>query len=269
MTWQTVPPTHLGHWRDMAPGETPQRILLNHDPADGTSLRITVQPIGWPGLHGRPGEFESHTCDEEVYMLRGTMNFQDRYTLVAGDYASHPPHWVHPSGQVASTTEPTVFLIRHSGPVDFFYDPIPEPWTGEFFTDRPFEGPRAPGCTQLAVEGATWNDSDDGRFLLVLRHDPASGLTTWLEAFPPGWTGGAAEEPTPGHDERFVIEGSLTCSWQGAPVTLSAGSYCSDVATFHPLGEGASSPEGALVLRWSRLPEAVVLPAPVLAASES
>jgi hypothetical protein len=270
MAGPRVDPINLNDVEEVVAASGSRRRSLRLDPNTGGKTGWSQMPGGWSSPFGKPGFFEMHSNDEEVFVLGGLIHFGDYYTVTAGAYLNHPPYWVHPSEERNEPDTPTTLIARTSHATDFHFEPIPDNWDGqEFFGGPAFEGPRGKGFTEMRWQDVQpgpviFRGQDTGLQARTLWHNPRDGWTTWICTFPPGWQGSGDPVSLPGGgDELFLLEGDLTTQLDGADYQLTAGSYYC-YPDHIPLGRGkASSTQGATAIRWTRLVPDLQIPAPV------
>src|SRR3954463_12676248 len=84
-------------------GAWTKRIATNSEEA-AASMKIPNSGVSYfhwePGHsqpHGSPTQLEYHTLHEEIFVLEGSIHFDNWYTMTAPAYMNHPPFWVHPT----------------------------------------------------------------------------------------------------------------------------------------------------------------------------
>jgi hypothetical protein len=237
------------------PGVT--RQVLSRDSETGATTLLQTMPAGYRPPNGEsPGSrrFEMHSCHEELFALAGTFRFGTWHTLRALGYLNHPPYWVHPADQFAETS--VTFLIKFSGPLDFFFEDIPDDWDGkEYVHASAPSGAVMRGLSELQVDNLDWVPArrSDGMpldfHIKVIWHDDFSGWSTFLQRYPSGWQGAGEPRVFEGGDEWFVLSGSLHL---GDGVTLKQGDYYCEPDRRIDGGMTAHSQTGATVIRWCK-----------------
>ncbi len=253
-----VPPIQLESLPVTVAASGSRRRVLRAN-AEGGKTGWSQMPGGWVSPYARPGVFEMHSNDEEVFVLEGEIRFGPYYTVTAGTYLNHPPYWVHPSEESNDPVQPTTLLTKTSHATDFHFEPIPEGWDGrEYFGGPAWDGPRGKGHTALRfldvpAGPVRWHGEETGLRARTLWFNPRSGWTTWICEAPAGWVAPGLLESVPGGDEVFLLEGDLTTRAGEGTATLHAGGYYFSGAVFTWPGGVARSERGFRAVRWTRV----------------
>lgn len=237
------------------PGAT--RRVLSHDEESGSTTLLQTMRVGYRPPNGEAPEsrrFELHTCHEELFVLDGTFNFGPWYSLKALAYLNHPPYWVHPAAQYAETD--VALLIKFSGPLDFFFEDIPEAWDGVEFVhgSAPVDATRR-GASNIHVDDLGWTPAISGQGenlgydVKHLWDDQRSGWSTYLQSFPAGWQGVRDAAAEDGGDEWLMLSGAVQLD---DGLALRAGDYFCDPEKVYDGGHAAKSETGATAIRWRR-----------------
>jgi hypothetical protein len=239
---------------------------LTDDPDTGGWTRQTIRPAGRVGGVGHEQDFEYHSPQEEIFFLRGSVQFGDFYRIDAPGYLSHPPYWLHPSEQRFAPEQDTYMLVRLSMPIDTTYVPIPPDWDGKEYCAQDVDFPRGRGISALQLSDVTYgpvrmNGKETGEEAGVLFENPADDVITWLWRVSPGWRGDGAPWQLDGaSDEVYVLEGDLTTAHDERQVNLAPGSYYCYSDVLYDGGGKASSNAGLLAVRWTKRVPGIELP---------
>jgi anti-sigma factor ChrR (cupin superfamily) len=93
-----------GHWRDLFPGVRVRRLYT-----DGCAETLLLDCDAGSIVRGH-----QHSGDEEIYVVRGRIRFDDGPTLVAGDFMQSRAASEH---RDALAIEPTLLLLRTAQPL--------------------------------------------------------------------------------------------------------------------------------------------------------
>lgn len=253
-----VPPTQLDALPEtVAASGSRRRVLRMND--EGGRTGWSQMPGGWVSPYARPGIFEMHSNDEEVFVLEGEIRFGEHYTVTAGTYINHPPFWVHPSDESNDPVQHTTLLTKTSRTTDFHFEPIPEQWDGqEYFGGPAWQGPRGKGHTALRyldvpAGPVLWHGQETGLQARTLWFNPRDGWTTWICEAPAGWEAPGLLESVPGGDELFLLEGDLETRVLDETARLAPGGYYQSGEVFTWPGGVARSRGGFRAVRWTKV----------------
>ena len=218
-----------------------------------TSLLQWSDGMGRPW--GRADELEMHPLHEEIFVLTGTLLFDDWYRLDAPVYLNHPPFWAHPTNFRAEG-ELTMLVRDHFDPV-VQLTPIPTDYRGQdfFVPGRPTRA-RA-GVQRLELDELPLSrihdasGRDTGIAVRRVWEDLDDDWVTWLMDVPAGWSLPGPGVSLPGGDELFIVVGDLSFDYRGVPSRLTRYGFAADCTSF-PLGRNWRSEGGCRFVRWTR-----------------